>query len=143
MRNLWTKIKKCLQAEMLQKMWKEFLWIAQYARRYWKAMIFYTALGVFGTGVSLASSVISKDLVDIITGHQTGKLLQTFALMIGFSFGNTLISQASAYASTMINLKVDREIQNDIFAKILVTDWESLTAYHTGDLVTRWSSDAR
>lgn len=32
-------------------------------------------------------------------------------------------------ASTMINLKVDREIQNDIFAKILVTDWESLTAY--------------
>ena len=26
MRNLWTKIKKCLQAEMLQKMWKEFLW---------------------------------------------------------------------------------------------------------------------
>ncbi len=38
---------------MLQKMWKEFLWIAQYARRYWKAMIFYTALGVFGTGVSL------------------------------------------------------------------------------------------
>ena len=123
-------------------MWKEFLWIAQYARRYWKAMIFYTALGVFGTGVSLASSVISKDLVDIITGHQTGKLLQTFALMIGFSFGNTLISQASAYASTMINLKVDREIQNDIFAKILVTDWESLTAYHTGDLVTRWSSDA-
>lgn len=83
-----------------------------------------------------------EDLVDIITGHQTGKLLQTFALMIGFSFGNTLISQASAYASTMINLKVDREIQNDIFAKILVTDWESLTAYHTGDLVTRWSSDA-
>ncbi len=25
---------------------------------------------------------------------------------------------------------------------MLVTDWESLTAYHTGDLVTRWSSDA-
>ena len=25
---------------------------------------------------------------------------------------------------------------------MLVTDWESLTDYHTGDLVTRWSSDA-
>ena len=31
---------------------------------------------------------------------------------------------------------------HDIFSKILVTDWESLTEYHTGDLVTRWSSDA-
>ena len=142
MKELRQKIGKYLQAEMLQKMWKEFRWIFQYARRYWKAMLFYTALGIFGTGVSLASSVISKDLVDIITGHQTGKLIQTFALMIGFSFGNTLISQATSYASTMINLKVDREIQNDIFEKILVTDWESLTTYHTGDLVTRWSSDA-
>lgn len=45
-------------------------------------------------------------------------------------------------ASTFINLKVDAEIKNDIFSKILVTDWESLTAYHTGDLVTRWNADA-
>ena len=75
MKELRQKIGKYLQAEMLQKMWKEFRWIFQYARRYWKAMLFYTALGIFGTGVSLASSVISKDLVDIITGHQTGKLI--------------------------------------------------------------------
>mgnify|MGYP000037847015 FL=1 len=119
MKELRQKIGKYLQAEMLQKMWKEFRWIFQYARRYWKAMLFYTVLGIFGTGVSLASSVISKDLVDIITGHQTGKLMQTFALMIGFSFGNTLISQATSYASTMVHLKVDREIQNDIFEKIV------------------------
>ena len=75
MKELRQKIGKYLQAEMLQKMWKEFRWIFQYARRYWKAMLFYTALGIFGTGVSLASSVISKDLVDIITGHQTGRLM--------------------------------------------------------------------
>ena len=58
MKELRQKIGKYLQAEMLQKMWKEFRWIFQYARRYWKAMLFYTALGIFGTGVSLASSVI-------------------------------------------------------------------------------------
>ena len=62
--------------------------------------------------------------------------------MIGFSIGNILVAQASGYASTLINLKVDTEIKNDIFAKMMVTDWESLTTYHTGDLVTRWSSDA-
>ena len=105
-------------------------------------MVLYTVLGLAGTGVSLASSMISKDLVDIITGHQTGKLLSTFAAMTGFSVANILVGQASGYASTFINLKVDAEIKNDIFAKMLVTDWESLTAYHTGDLVTRWSSDA-
>lgn len=133
---------KHLKQGTLQKMWRQTLWIYQYGRRYWKSMILYTFLGIAGSCVSLVSSLISKDLVDIITGHQTGKLLSTFAAMIGFSIANILVSQASGYASTFISLKVDSEIKNDIFAKMLITDWESLTDYHTGDLVTRWSSDA-
>ena len=135
-------ILKHLRQGSLQKMWKQTKWIYQYGRRYWKSMILYTVLGIMGSCVSLVSSLISKDLVDIITGHQTGRLLSTFAAMIGFSVANILVSQASGYASTFISLKVDSEIKNDIFAKMLVTDWESLTEYHTGDLVTRWSSDA-
>ena len=135
-------IKKHLKQGTFKKMWTQTVWIYQYGRRYWKAMVLYTLLGLMGTGVSLISSLISKDLVDIITDHQTGQLLSTFAAMIGFSIANILISQASSYASTFISLKVDTEIKNEIFAKMLVTDWESLTDYHTGDLVTRWSSDA-
>lgn len=104
-------IKKHLKDGTLQKMWIQTRWIYQYARRYWKAMVLYTVLGLAGTGVSLVSSMISKDLVDIITGHQTGKLLSTFAAMIGFSVANILVGQASGYASTFINLKVDAEIK--------------------------------
>lgn len=135
-------IKKHLTQRTLKKMLLQSRWILQYGRRYWKAMILYTLLGIAGSGVSLISSLISKDLVDIITGHQTGKLLATFAAMIGFSLASILVTQASGYASTFINLKVDFEIKNDIFSKMLITDWESLTTYHTGDLVTRWNSDA-
>ena len=101
-----------------QKMLTQLHWIYQYGRRYWKAMILYTVLGVAGTGISLVSSFISKDLVDIITGHQTGELLRTFAAMIGFSMVNVIVTQATSYASIFINLKVDAEIKNDIFSKI-------------------------
>ena len=135
---LWKRIKDGTAKKMLSQTG----WIYQYARRYWKMMILYTVLGITGTMLSLVSSMISKDLVDIITGHEAGKLVQTFAAMIGFSVMNILVTQATNYASTYINMKVDAEIKNDIFAKMLVTDWESLTTYHTGDLVTRWSSDA-
>ena len=116
---------KHLKPENLKKMWLQSKWIWQYGKRYWKSMVVYTLLGIAGSGVSLVSSFISKDLIDIITGHQTGKLLSTFAAMIGFSIANILFSQASTYASTFINLKVDSEIKNDIFAKMLVTDCTS------------------
>ena len=105
-------------------------------------MVFYTLLGLTGTVVSLGSSLVSRNLIDIITGHQTGELLKTFCLVIGFSIGNTLMTQLSNYASSWISLKVDTEIKADIFSKMLITDWESITTYHTGDLLTRWSSDA-
>lgn len=73
---------KHLKQGTLKKMWKQTLWIYQYGRRYWKAMILYTLLGLVGTGVSLVSSLISRDLVDIVTGHQTGKLISTFPYLL-------------------------------------------------------------
>lgn len=131
-----------IKAGRLGEMWKQTLWIYQYARHYWLTMIFYTLLGMVGTVIALLTSLVSKDLVDIITGHQTGEIVKTFSIMIGLNVGTTFLNQISEYASTYLSLKVDSEIKADIFSKILVTDWESLTTYHTGDLLTRWGSDA-
>lgn len=131
-----------IKAGRLQEMWKQTLWIYQYAKRYWLVMIFYTLLGMLGTVVSLLSSMVSRDLVDIITGHEAGEVIKTFCMMIGLNVGTSFIGQISDYASGYLSMKVDAEIKSDIFGKILVTDWESLTNYHTGDLLTRWSSDA-
>ncbi len=131
-----------IKAGRLQEMWRQTLWIYHYARHYRLVMIFYTLLGMFGTLVSLVSGMVSKDLVDMITGHESGVIVRTFAVMIGLNIGTAFISQISDYASGYLSMKVDAEIKADIFSKILVTDWESLTGYHTGDLLTRWSSDA-
>lgn len=131
-----------IKAGRIREMIKQIKWIYQYAKHYWSSMFFYTVLGMVGTIISLASSVVSKDMVDIITGHETGMVVQTFAIMIGLRIGSTFMSLVSNYASSWISMKVDTEIKADIFNKILITDWESLTDYHTGDLVTRWGSDA-
>ena len=133
---------KRIKEGVLHEVWEETIWIYEYARHYWKAMIFYTLLGLTGTAVSLISSLISRDMVDIITGHQTGLLLKTFCLYIGFSIGNIVLTQISSYFSNKISIGVDNSIKADIFEKMLCTDLESIQNYHTGDLLTRWSSDA-
>lgn len=127
---------------MLKDMWHETLWIYQYARHYWKQMAFYTALGLVNTAFSLVSSLISRDMVDIITGKQTWLLARTFCFFIIFAIGNIFLSQLSTYFSNKISISVDNEIKADIFNKMLVTDLEAIQNYHTGDLLTRWSSDA-
>lgn len=124
-----------------QGLCKRMKWIYSYAKNYWKEMIIYVLIGFSGTVVGLLASFTSRDMVDIITGHKTGAVITTFCILIGVALGNTLISQLTSYISTKINLKVDSELKADIFKKILLTDWESLSTYHTGDLMVRWSSD--
>ena len=135
-------VKKRIHEGVLKEKAQQTKWIYQYARRHFKAILFYTLIGILGTTVSLGSSLVSKDLVDIITGHETGALIKTFCITIGLALGSTLMNQLSSYISTWISTKVDNDIKADIFSKMLVTDWESISQYHTGDLLTRWSSDA-
>lgn len=126
----------------MQQTWKRIKWIGGYARQHILAIAVYTLLGLAGTGISLLGSLVSKDLIDIITGHETGQVVMTFCIMIGMNLGSVFLTQISNYISTKISMSVDAGIKADIFSKILVTDWESLTEYHTGDLLTRWNGDA-
>ena len=126
----------------MQQTWKRIKWIGGYARQHIWAITLYTLLGLAGTGISLLGSLVSKDLIDIITGHETGQVVMTFCIMIGMNLGSVFLTQISTYISTKISMSVDAGIKADIFSKILVTDWESLTEYHTGDLLTRWNGDA-
>ena len=125
----------------LKRMAEEIIWIYQYARKYWKSMIFYTLIGLSGVAVGLAGSLVSKDLVDIVTGHRTGEVVKYFALTIGLALGTTIVGQITDFISMVISIKVNNEMRAEVFDKILITDWESVTKYHSGDLLTRWTSD--
>ncbi|RKI39163.1 ABC transporter ATP-binding protein [bacterium D16-51] len=133
---------KRIREGRLKEMIEQTIWIYAYVRKYWFAIIIYTGIGLIGTGTSLFTSVLSKDLVDIITQHKASELVKTLAMYIGFTLANLLLSQTLDYISMMISIKVDNEIKADVFEKMLLTRLEPLMAYHTGDLLTRWSSDA-
>ncbi|MCD7825415.1 MAG: ABC transporter ATP-binding protein/permease [Clostridiaceae bacterium] len=135
---IWKRIRE----GRLKEFFHQTVWIYSYVRKYWLSILFYTAMGMVGTGTSLISSLLSKDLVDIITGYRASELLKTFVMYISFTVANILISQLLTYISNMVSLKVDNEIKADVFEKMLITRLEPLMAYHTGDLLTRWNSDA-
>lgn len=138
------KIKHYLQQikiGRLRQMFYQLKWIYKYSRKNILAIIIYTLIGLSGTVVSLFCSLVSKDLVDIVTGHNTGELLTTFCWLIGSQLGSNLMSQLSCYVPTKISMKVDNSIKADIFDQIMISDWESLSQFHSGVLLTRWSSD--
>lgn len=133
---------KRIQDGRLKEMWTQTLWLYSYVRKYWFSIVLYTLIGLGGTGISLITSLLSRDLVDIVTGHKSNELLKTFIMYISFTLANVILSKILDYIATIISLKIDNAIKTDIFEKMLLTRLEPLMSYHTGDLLTRWSSDA-
>ena len=71
-----------IKAGRLKSMRLQALWIYGYAKHYFLHMLFYTVLGLAGIVVSLLLGLVSRDLVDIITGHKTGEVVKYFVMMI-------------------------------------------------------------
>lgn len=125
----------------LKEVREEIKWIYGYGKRHVLSIAFYTALGMTSTVVALFSSLVSRDLVDIITGHQTGELLKTFISIIAAQLVGMAVSQLSLYVSSKINLAIDNSLKADVYDEIMTTEWEALTSFHSGELQSRWGGD--
>ena len=126
---------------MLQEMYEETKWMYTYAKKYKFQIVFYIFLGVLTTVMGLASSVGSKYLIDAVTGQDSGNiaLIALFIVAMGlFSIG---INAITTMISARINIKVNNEIQAEVFDKILVADWISMKEFHSGDLLNRLNGD--
>lgn len=130
------------RGELLKKLIEEWAWILRYMKRYVWQMVFYIALGISGTLLGLAGSVVSKYLIDAVTGFHTGSIGWIASMYVGMGLANILISAFTSRITVKVTTKVQQEIRADIFDRVMYTDWESLAAYHSGDLLNRATGDA-
>ncbi len=128
---------------MLKEILRELRWIYRYGLRYKGSILWYLCLGVFGTAMGLWGSIVSKYIIDAVTGYDFEGILPAAVcyilmqlLMIG---SNAWTGQISA----KIELKVDQEIRADVYDRIMEADWEVMSEFHSGDLLNRVDNDVR
>lgn len=118
--------------------WK---WIFSYSARYKGAILFYTLLGIFSTSMGLVSSVVSKYLIDIVTGYQFERLPVLIGVMIGSTVFSLVFDSLISRLSTKLSIYINNDIQADIFDKIIDADWLKLSQYSNGDVLNRFNGD--
>lgn len=118
--------------------WK---WIFGYSARYKGAIFLYILFGILSTTFSLVSAVASKYLIDIITGCQTDKLGLLAVLMVSTSVTSLALESVINRISTKMSVRINNDIQADIFDKIVDADWLAITGYTSGDILNRFSGD--
>ena len=149
-RNQTTETAAFRSLDTLYKRWKEgtfgeiledWKWIFSYSSRYKGTIVFYTFLGIFSSTLALVSGVVSKYIIDIVTGYQYEKLGILIALYVGSSIFSLVFSSLLSRVTAKLSLRINHEIQADIFDKIMDAKWLEISKYRNGDILNRFNGD--
>lgn len=125
--------------------WKEFLremgWIYQYGIKYRRSIFVYILLGFVGVVLSLAAGLISKYVFDVVLGRAFSKFAVVAACYVGIQVLNIACRAVSERIAAKVEVRVDQEIRADVYNRIMETDWESMSDFHSGDLLNRVDND--
>lgn len=125
----------------LQELFAQWIWMGRYIRRFWLLIGGYTLLNMTGSLLGLGTSMVSRTLVDSVTGHNSGMLGFAAAAYVGVGVGQIFVSAVRSRASLKINLHISQAIRLDIFDQVIQTDWEALSEYRPGDIQYRLNGD--
>lgn len=128
---------------IIRRLIKELKWIYIFFKNFIPRIIFYIILVLVHTFVDLIITYKIGNVVDFAIGHDTEKVIKMGMLYVILFLVNAVISIASNRFAAWNYNDMQRSMVKTLFRKIVYADWEELTAYHSGDLITRMSTDAR
>ena len=132
------KIKKIWQDRGNQYRYAQWLW--QYSRPYLGEILLVMVFGLLETVASLLMVQISKEIIDHATfGNAFVRLMVVYVLLM---LGMQAVTVISSLVSTMLTERFSFGIRKQIYEKIIHSHWMDVKKYHTGDLMTRLTSDA-
>lgn len=125
----------------IQEIVADWRWIFSYSRRYRWQIVIFTLFGIASTTFGLVSSVANKYMVDIVTGHRTEMLWLLVSIWIGTNVLSLLMNSVNSRYSAKVTTAIQRDVQQDVFRKVLDADWLSLQNYSNGDILNRINGD--
>ena len=115
-------------------------WVLKNSKEYRWRIILMLFINLFFSIASLVTVILSKSIIDNAT---MGKDFSTIIIIYIIVMLATLLFHAgSSLISAVINEKVSFGIRKSVYDKVIRTSWQSINKYHSGDIVTRLSSDA-
>ncbi len=101
-----------------------------------------TLAGVALVLLDLAFVAATKVVIDVATHHSTSfNLTEGFCMMGGIMLLRIALTLALRWIRAILGVKARNAMQRHIFKRLLNADWESLRAYHTGNLTNRMETD--
>ena len=117
------------------------LWLKKEMRPYRAFVLFLTLVAVVTTALSLAFAYMVKYLINSATAKNARALWIFSAVLLGVLLLRITLQTVSGYLAEKLRAKIVTELRTKTFSKILRSDYGQLQGYHSGELITRLTTD--
>ena len=115
-------------------------WLVRYSKPYLGRILFMMGMTLLSSVLTLVMVGMSKNIIDKATEGNGFKSLILGYLVLTLAL--QALSVVSSLLSTVLNEKFSFGIRKQVYEKIINSHWMDVKKYHTGDLMTRLTSDA-
>lgn len=116
-------------------------WIWKYLKQYRIGLVFCFVFNIVMTLVSLATSVLSKHVIDAVISKNTKIFFTAAAITVILYVVSTAIGILVNRKMFDISTSATNDIRKDVFRKTFDVSWENLLSFRPGDLINRAKGD--
>ena len=125
----------------IQKMWRALGWIKPEIRPFLPGLVVILLINVLGALMGVATAIASKNMVDYAVADRLNMAGLAAAIFAGLIIMNLLMRVWESLLSVRIMESFSNVMRQRFFKRLLETEWLPISAYHSGDLLTRLTSD--
>ncbi|HIZ41254.1 MAG TPA: ABC transporter ATP-binding protein, partial [Candidatus Gemmiger excrementigallinarum] len=129
------------QAKSAQEHQNTLRWLGQVAGRYKLAVVGIALLDMVLGASSVAYALLFGNLVDRAASGQMEPFLGAAAALAAMTLGQMLLNAADSLISEWARASLENRFKQRLFACLLHKDYATVTARHSGDWVSRLTSD--
>ena len=118
-----------------------FKWCMGYTKPYVPQLFLIMVFDLLATLMSVGMAVIGKEMIDRASVGNLSDIWKIIVIYIGVILGAQFLGIISGLFSTIVYEKFSFGIRKNVYRRILDTCWIDVSKYHTGDLMTRLTSD--
>lgn len=116
-------------------------WLKREMKPYRASIVFLTVLTVFSTLFSLAFAYVIRYLINSATAQNEKALLLFAIVTVSLLLLKIFFQTLQSFLSERLRARMTQKQRVSTFSKILRSNYAKISEYHSGDLLTRLTSD--
>lgn len=116
-------------------------WIYKHCKHIFPRLFLITLLSIAMAMCGVMLALVSKGVVDVSTGKESGQLIEKIFLLFGVILAQVILQALNSNFTIRATGHLVMDLKNHVFSALLKKDWQSVSAYHSGDLLNRLYND--